>query len=221
MLRFNLRAIRDKRRALGRGAFVPSSVQVLGWRHVRVGDYSMICEGTCVNINHPRLSVVIGRHCFIGRDNFISSGEMVQFGDYCLTTTGCHFLGADHVYSDPFTPYLAAGTTEGGRIEIGANCWFGCASTVLKGVSVGFGSVIAARALVTTSIPPFSVAAGFPARVVKRFDPVSRRWLKPAEFTAAMEQAMPDEAAYVDGLRKNHPRLRGWIGNTGASFGDM
>jgi carbonic anhydrase/acetyltransferase-like protein (isoleucine patch superfamily) len=219
--RGNLRAIGRKRRALGRHAYVPRSVQVLGWEHVRIGDYSLLCEGTCVNINHPKLSVRIGSHCYIGRRNFISPGDMIQFGDYCLTTADCHFLGADHDYGDPFTPYLASPATPEGRIMIGTNCWFGCGSTVLKNVEIGFGSIIGARALVKSSIPPFSMAVGNPARVVRRFDPLASRWIPAAQFTGAMEQALPKEEAYLAGLRRKHPELRGSLRTTCSSFGDF
>ncbi len=221
ILRGNVRAISAKRRAMGRSSFVSPSAQVLGWQYVRIGDYSLVCEDTCLNINQPKFSVVIGNHCYIGRRNFISPGDMIEFGDYCLTTSDCHFLGSDHVYQDPFTPYLAAGTTAGGVIKVGPNCWFGCGATVMKNVTIGFGSIIGARAVLGESVPPFSLAAGAPARVLRRFDPISLRWIPAEQFTTEMERALPSEADYLAELRRKYPTLQGSLRTTGASFGDF
>ena len=53
-------------------------------------------------------------------------------------------------------------------IHIGPNCWVGAKVTVLDGVTIGEGSVVAAGAVVTKDIPPYSIAAGVPAKVIKR-----------------------------------------------------
>ena len=220
-LRDNLKAIGDKRRALGRHSYVPRSVQVFGWKYVRIGDYSLLCEGTCINVNHPRPSVVIGSHCYIGRRNFISPGDLIEFGDYCLTTADCHFLGAGHARSNPLVPYLTAGVTDGGRIILGANCWLGCGVTVLGNVTIGFGSIIGARSLVLASIPPLCLAVGSPARVIKRFDVLSSQWIPAEQFTPDHAAALPTEQAYLAALRQSYPRLQGALRSTCTSFGDF
>ena len=52
-------------------------------------------------------------------------------------------------------------------VKINNNVWIGRYATILKGVSIGEGSIVACNALVTKDVPPYSVVAGNPARVVK------------------------------------------------------
>ena len=56
-------------------------------------------------------------------------------------------------------------------VHIGDNVWLGDHSTVLKGVTIGDNSVVAARAVVTRDVPPNVVVAGSPAKVIKELDP--------------------------------------------------
>jgi acetyltransferase-like isoleucine patch superfamily enzyme len=64
-------------------------------------------------------------------------------------------------------------TAEGkkGSIVIGDNVWIASRATILKGVTIGEGSVIAAGSVVTKDVPPYCVAAGVPAKVIKRLKP--------------------------------------------------
>ena len=55
-------------------------------------------------------------------------------------------------------------------IRIGANSWIGFDSCILPGVTVGEGSIVGARSVVTESVPPYCVVAGNPARVVRLLD---------------------------------------------------
>jgi acetyltransferase-like isoleucine patch superfamily enzyme len=55
-------------------------------------------------------------------------------------------------------------------VKIGDNVWLGARATVLKGVTIGDGAVVAAGALVTRDVPSRTVVAGVPARVIKHLD---------------------------------------------------
>lgn len=207
---------------LGLGSWLAPDVQVLGWKNVRIGPATIISEGTWLNVNDrasDAASILIGANCFIGRRNFLSSGQLVKIGDYCLTGVDCHFLGADHIHTTPFVPYIVTGTTPGGAIEIGPNCWLGSSVTVLKGLHIGFGSIIGAASVVTRNIPPMSIAAGNPARVLKRFDVRQNVWVAAGDFAA--EADLPAEADYLARLRASHPFIRGPRLASSALFGDI
>jgi carbonic anhydrase/acetyltransferase-like protein (isoleucine patch superfamily) len=94
----------------------------------------------------------------------------------------------------------------------------GASVTVLKGVSIGYGSIIGARSVVTLDVPPMSIAVGNPARVVRRFDIETKTWVRAAEYVDA---GVPDEIAYLTELRKQWPVIRGPRVASGHVHGDL
>lgn len=70
--------------------------------------------------------------------------------------------------SDLVYPPLLRPLYSKGQVVIGKNVWIGDKVTILPGVSIGDGSVIAANSVVTKSIPPYSIAAGIPAKIIKQ-----------------------------------------------------
>jgi acetyltransferase-like isoleucine patch superfamily enzyme len=89
----------------------------------------------------------------------IGDGTMLANGAY-VTDSDWHTLYDRTARADTPTP-----------VHIGRNCWLGDHATVLKGVTIGDNSVVAARAVVTKDVPPNVVVAGNPARIVRELDP--------------------------------------------------
>ena len=78
-------------------------------------------------------------------------------------------------------PIYRQGLTAGGKVRIERNCWlsFGSAVICTSGELVlGRNSVVGANAVVTRSVPPYSVVVGNPARIIRRFDPETRKWVR-------------------------------------------
>lgn len=216
-------AARLKAAHVGEHTLIAASVQVYGWSAVRIGANSMICDDTLINaLNFPsdQPVVIIGSHCFIGRRNFFTAGPDLRLGDYTLTGPDCHFLGAQHDYESPFVPYAVAACT-GESISLGVNCWLGARVTVLKGVRIGHGSIIGAGSLVTHAIPPFSIAVGIPAQVIKRFEARQKRWVNASDFPADGDAHLPEEADYLATLRLSHPAPRLPADGLGLERGDF
>jgi acetyltransferase-like isoleucine patch superfamily enzyme len=212
-----------RRRNVGTGTLIDPGVHVLAWRSVSIGRNCVVGGGTTFNINNGQgiSRIVIGNNVFVGRFSFFSNGAMISVGDYCLLGTGCRYLGAGHDYSNPMTPYIACGVPDSGTITIGANCWLGTDVTLLGSLTVGHGSVLGARALVTRDVPPFSLVVGSPACVVKRFDVTTQAWIPVADFTAEMAALLPDEAAYLAILRTAAPNVTMPFAAAGPSQGDL
>ncbi len=208
----------------GAHTYVAASVQFYGSRSVSIGHHSIVSDDTLLNANNRNaeaLSIVIGNHCFVGRRNFFSAGALIKIGDYCLTGIDCHFLGADHLHSTPFHPYLVARTTADGVIDIGTNCWLGTSVVVLKNVKIGFGSIIGAGSVVTRDIPPFSIAVGSPARVIKRFSVLRNEWVAAAEYPADGDTHLPSADDYLAKIRASFPSQKMPVTGASKVFGDF
>lgn len=211
-------------RNVGKNSYIDPSVHVLGWRNVKIGDNTIISQDTWINVNHrhiKEISVVIGNNCFVGRRNFFSPGNLIKLGDYCLITSDCKFLGAGHVYESPFVPYVASGATRGGEIELGTNCWLGANVIVLKGVKIGYGSIIGAGAIVNRNVPPLSVVVGNPGRVIKRFDMRLQTWVKVKEYDDKNDQDLLSEAEYLEILNKTGFNPNSVLVASSKLFGDL
>ncbi|MFJ2951452.1 CatB-related O-acetyltransferase [Streptomyces sp. NPDC087226] len=115
--------------------------------------------------------------------------ERLIIGRYCAIATGTRFLmaGADHptmgVSTFPFTMFggewaertldIVTGMPSRGDTVVGNDVWFGHRSTVMPGVRIGDGAIIAAGAVVTADVPPYTIVGGNPARPIRqRFDDV-------------------------------------------------
>ncbi|MBY5991781.1 CatB-related O-acetyltransferase [Ferrimonas balearica] len=144
--------------------------------------------------------------------NFGFSGTALRIGKFCAIAHGSRFVMADAnhatagVSSFPFAvfggPWRDAMAIENypfkayGDIVLGNDVWLGLGVTVMPGVTIGDGAIIGAQSVVTSDIPPYAVAAGNPARVVRqRFNDKEQAtlarlcwWDWPAEH---IEQAIP------------------------------
>lgn len=101
----------------------------------------------------------VGRGCEI--NNGVTIGDNVMMGPDVLIYT------QNHCTSDPKVPMRTQGMNQIMPVIIEDDVWIGARVCILPGVVIGKGSVIGACAVVSKSIPPFSVAVGNPAKVVK------------------------------------------------------
>lgn len=114
-----------------------------------------------VSIGHR---VALGSHCVLNANLPISLGDQVGSGDYVtLWTSGFHF---GHSLLDGHQPAYAP-------IHIERNVWLAYHVTVLPGTRVGHDTIVASGSIVTRDLPPMVLAAGVPAQVRKRLEPVA------------------------------------------------
>ncbi|WP_010254914.1 acyltransferase [Treponema primitia] len=160
---------------------IDSTVHFTGKKYISIGRNTLISQNTWLNVNqrYKEKHIVIGDYCFIGRNNFFTSGELIQFDDYVITSVNCCFIGASHDYSNPLIPYYFAQTTNAKTIEVGFNVFIGANTTVIGNVMIEYGSVIGANTLIKDGeYPPFSLLVGNPGKVVKRYSFKDKVWKK-------------------------------------------
>jgi len=114
--------------------------------------------------------VRIGAGSFLNQGVMLASEQLVEIGEHCMLANGCFVSDANHRFDDPQKPITWQGFQSKGPTRIGDNCWLGANVVVTSGVSIGERCVIGANSVVTHDIEPFSIAAGLPARVIKRVE---------------------------------------------------
>lgn len=180
------------------------------WRHVSIGRECIVDDGVCfhTNDNGDGLRIRIDDGCFIGRNSFFSAGESIHIKPHCNVGASCNLLAAGHEYDDPTTPCCTSPVVSYGHMELGTNTWIGVGATLVGGIRVGYGSIVAAGSLLRQSLPPLCMAAGVPAAPVKLYDWPSGRWIRvPPEgpdLKAALERhlaTIPTEAEYAHLLK--------------------
>ena len=131
---------------------------------VSIGAHSQVIVST--SLAEPGQFIRLGHRVGIGEFAYLGGGGGLSIGDDCIIGQyfSCH--PENHVHADYDTPIRLQGVTRQG-ISIGPNCWIGSKVTVLDGVRLGAGCVVAAGAVVTRSVPADSVVAGVPARVIR------------------------------------------------------
>ncbi len=114
--------------------------------------------------------VRIGAGTFLNMGVMVAALGLVEIGEHCMLANGCFVSDASHRYDDPDTPITWQGFESRGPTRIGDNCWLGANAVVTSGVNIGERCVIGANSVVTHDIEAFSLAAGAPARVIRRVD---------------------------------------------------
>ena len=140
---------------------------IISRKKVKIGKGSNV-HPTCI-FRQPEL-IEIGENCSINHNNIFQAGKKkgrIILGNNVLTAADCMYVAYSHNWEDSNTPIMYQDCFDGDVI-IEDDVWLGHAVTVCAGVTIGKGSVIGAGSVVNKDIPPYSIAAGVPAKVIKK-----------------------------------------------------
>lgn len=115
--------------------------------------------------------VIIGDNCGFGDYLHLTCINKIVVGNGVLTGRWVTISDNGHGetdYDNLTTPPIKRKLSCKGTVKIGNNVWIGDKATILSGVKIGEGSIIAANAVVTKDVPPYCVAAGNPAKIIKQ-----------------------------------------------------
>lgn len=169
--------VRGKFKRFGKGAHVGKYENLLGMEYISVGERTGFADGVTLTawdeFDGKRYSpeIIIGADCHFGAWNHITAINRIEIGKECLT--GKWVTIADNSHGQTGMDDLEIAPAHRnlfskGPVIIGDRVWIGDKATILAGVTIGDGAVIAANAVVTKDVPPFCVVAGVPAKVIKQ-----------------------------------------------------
>ncbi|RYY34540.1 MAG: acyltransferase [Sphingobacteriaceae bacterium] len=148
-------------------------MDVLPFNRFELGANSTI-EDFCT-VNNGVGDVLIGTNSLVGMGNVIIGP--VTIGNNVIFAQNIVASGLNHEYRDVTQPIHAQKILVA-PIVVEDDCWIAANCVITSGVTIGRHSVIAAGAVVTKDIPPYSVAVGNPARVIKKFDFELNDWIR-------------------------------------------
>ncbi|MBN9287343.1 MAG: acyltransferase [Gammaproteobacteria bacterium] len=134
---------------LGKECYVGRYVELGPTNRIEIGDYTSL-QDRCIFVG----DVEIGRYCLFSLNILISSGR------HCFDKYP-HLLIRDQ-------DEMGISSEREGKVIIEDDCWIGVNSVIMPGVKIGKGSIIGANSVVTKDIPPYSIATGAPAAVIKK-----------------------------------------------------
>lgn len=122
--------------------------------------------------------IVIGDGCKIGIRNSFACIHHITIGKDVLFAGYVHITDHSHGYEDVNRSIIVQPLISKGGVEIGDHCWLGFGCEILSGVHIAQHCIIAARSVVTKDVPPYCIVAGNPAKIVKQYNKITKKWEK-------------------------------------------
>jgi acetyltransferase-like isoleucine patch superfamily enzyme len=135
-----------------------------GYGRLVLGRWVHVGDGTSLRCHEGTLR--IGDKVVFGRNNVVNAYLDVSIGAASIIADMVYVTDFDHVFADIERPIKDQGIVKS-PVRIGADVWLANKVSVVRGTVIGDGCVVAANAVVTRDLPPYSVAVGVPARVVR------------------------------------------------------
>jgi acetyltransferase-like isoleucine patch superfamily enzyme len=159
----------------GRGSSIKwrTRIDVMPFNRFDMGKNSTI-EDFCT-INNGVGDVIIGNNTLIGMSNVLIGP--ITIGNDVIFAQNIVVSALNHEYADVTTP-IHKQKVNVSPIIVEDDCWIAANAVITAGVTIGKHSVVAGGAVVTKNVPPYSVAAGNPAKVIKQYDFATETWVR-------------------------------------------
>jgi acetyltransferase-like isoleucine patch superfamily enzyme len=159
------RLLRLRGAAIGAKSAIGAGVTVERPWGVSIGQRFVAESGVHFKLADDAAQVIVGDYTFVGRGTALDVLQVVTIGSHTVIAPDCFITDHNHGLSRDRRidqqPCVAK------PIAIGNDVWLGTKAVVLAGVQIGDGAVVAAGSVVTRDVPPMTIVAGVPARVVR------------------------------------------------------
>jgi acetyltransferase-like isoleucine patch superfamily enzyme len=155
-----------RRKAFARWPLHGNVLEALQQDRLRVGANVLFEPGVWLTAP-DEARIHIGAGTFLNLGVMVAAMELVEIGEHCMFANGCFVTDADHRFDDPDRPITWQGFTTKGPTRVGDNVWCGANVVITSGVTIGERCVIGANSVVTRDLPPRTIAAGAPAKVIR------------------------------------------------------
>jgi len=157
---------------LGDHSFIHHTTSFVRPDRIEIGSRVMLFPGARIEAVGADSStqITLGDRVSIQRDVHIGACKSVEILEGTVFGSGVYVTDHDHDYRDPTRGYFGTGDLLASPVRIGPRAWIGERAIILKGVTIGEGAIVGAGALVNKDVPPYCIAVGVPAKVIRRFD---------------------------------------------------
>ena len=164
-------------KSFGKHSFLGRNSVYMGEQYISIGDDfvlgndSRLTAWDCYNDQCFTPEIQIGNNCSIGQQSHITAINRIVIGNNVLT--GPKVLITDNAHGEFKAEQLDIAPLQRplfskGSVIIDDNVWIGEKASIMPGVHIGKGAIIAANSVVTHDVPAYSLAAGVPAKIIKQ-----------------------------------------------------
>jgi acetyltransferase-like isoleucine patch superfamily enzyme len=137
-------------------------------KHVSIGAYTIISIWPeDIKGSIPTATLEVGDFTYFGELNNIRVAGLTRIGAKCQISQGVSIIGSNHSFIRGIPIIDQPSRTDKIGVILEDDVWLGANSTILPGVKIGSGSIVAAGSVVTKDVPPNVIVAGVPARIIR------------------------------------------------------
>lgn len=169
--------------SFGNNSVIQEDYKISNFSYINIGTGTFIKDNSWLNIcsyeNNIVPKIVIEDGCQIGSRFTISIANKGVIEKNVIIAPNVYISDCSHNYENIGIPIMHQGITSiTNEIVIGQGSWIGINVSIVGDVHVGKGCVVGANSYVTKSIPDYSVVVGSPARIIKMYDTITKKWIR-------------------------------------------